>query len=73
MADINFWAHRLGKQNGLPINDAGSETHVTVHTDASDVGWGAHLDGETNRKVHGRATPVGAGTELNGEGNHGDR
>ena len=44
LADLNFWALRLGKQNGLPINDEGTEVHLTMHTDASDVGWGAHTD-----------------------------
>ena len=44
LADINFWAYRLGKQNGLPINDGGGEVmfSVQVFTDASDVGYGAH-------------------------------
>jgi hypothetical protein len=44
LSDLNFWAYRLGKQNGLAINDSGSEMRVTVtvHSDASDVGYGAH-------------------------------
>jgi hypothetical protein len=25
LSDLNFWANRLGKQNGLPINDGDSE------------------------------------------------
>jgi hypothetical protein len=42
LADINFWTYRLGKQNGLPINDSGSEVHVTmeIQSVASDVGYG---------------------------------
>lgn len=39
-----LWAMRLGKQNGLPIQDTGSEVHVQMNTDASDVGYGAHTD-----------------------------
>jgi hypothetical protein len=44
LSDLNFWANRLGKPNGLPINDGGSEVRVTVtmSTDASGVGYGAH-------------------------------
>ena len=47
LADLAFWAHRLGKQNGLPIPDKGSEVHVdiTISSDASDIGYGAHVDG----------------------------
>lgn len=52
LSDINFWALRLGKQNGLPIRDEGDEVHVQVWTDASDVGWGAHRGGE-GTKLHG--------------------
>lgn len=49
MTDLNFWAHRLGKQNGLPIRDIATEERVVMHTDASDVGYGAtaKMDGET--------------------------
>jgi hypothetical protein len=53
LADVNFWAYRLGKQilNGLPINDGGSEVLVTVqiHSDASDVGYGAHRGTEESQ------------------------
>ena len=54
MADLNFWAYRLGRQNGLPINDSGSEVRLTVevNTDASDVGFGAHT-GDEGSEVHG--------------------
>ena len=44
LQDLNFWALRLGKQNGLPIHDTGSEVHIQMNSDASDVGWGAHTD-----------------------------
>jgi hypothetical protein len=44
LRDINFWSLRLGKQNGLPINDIGSEVHLTIHSDAGDLGYGAHTD-----------------------------
>ena len=53
LEDINFWAYRLGKQNGLPIRDAGDEIHLTIHTDASDVGWGAHIDGPVTKSLQG--------------------
>jgi hypothetical protein len=43
LVDLMFWADRLGRQNGLPIRDEGSEIHVVMHTDASDLGWGAHI------------------------------
>jgi hypothetical protein len=46
LADVSFWAYRLGNQNGLPIADATSDVHVTLQCDASDVGWGAHTDVE---------------------------
>jgi hypothetical protein len=63
LADLNFWAFRLGKQNGLPINDEGTEVHLTMHTDAGDVGWGAHTDtekvyGELPLEVLGRSSTV---------------
>lgn len=44
LEDLNFWAYRLGKQNGLPIRDPTQEAHVTIYCDASDVGWGAHAE-----------------------------
>jgi hypothetical protein len=44
LEDLNFWAYRLGKQNGLAIRDEGAEVHLTLRCDASDVGWGAHSD-----------------------------
>ena len=51
LADLAFWAHRLGKQNGLPIPDRGSEVHVdiVISSDASDIGYGAHADGSGTR------------------------
>jgi hypothetical protein len=51
LADVNFWAYRLGKQNGLPINDGGSEVlvRVQIHSDASDVGYGAHRGTEESQ------------------------
>jgi ribonuclease HI len=52
LADLSFWAYRLGKQNGLPIADAVTDVHVTMQCDASDVGWGAHTD-EEDSKVAG--------------------
>jgi hypothetical protein len=36
LADLAFWAYRLGKQNGLSIPDKGSEVHVDI-TINSDV------------------------------------
>jgi hypothetical protein len=45
MVDLLFWRDRLYRQNGLPIRDEGSEIHLVMRTDASDLGWGAHLDG----------------------------
>lgn len=44
MLDLQFWAYRLGKQNGLPIADCTRDVHITMNTDASDVGWGASTD-----------------------------
>jgi ribonuclease HI len=53
LADLSFWAYRLGKQNGLPIADAVRDVHVTLQCDASDVGWGAHTD-EEESEVKGK-------------------
>ena len=46
LTELNFWNNRLGRQNGLPIRDAGHEVHFAMNSDASDLGWGAHLDRE---------------------------
>jgi hypothetical protein len=61
LADLNFWAFRLGRQNGLPINDEGSEVHLTMHTDASDVGYGAHTD-VAGSEIHGELPPEALGS-----------
>jgi phosphoribosylformimino-5-aminoimidazole carboxamide ribonucleotide (ProFAR) isomerase len=44
MRDVWFWATRLGRPqfNGMPIHEFGAAVHMTMSTDASDVGWGAH-------------------------------
>ncbi len=46
--ELMFWSRRLGTHNGLPIRDPGSE--VLLFTDASDVGYGGHVDEQV---VHG--------------------
>lgn len=61
IGDINFWAFRLGKQNGLPIRDTGSEVHVIMNSDAGDLGWGAHLNNRAGLQVHGDLPPETTG------------
>ena len=48
LSDLHFWAHRLGRQNGLPIRDNGLEVQVTMRTDAGELGYGAHIENTTH-------------------------
>jgi hypothetical protein len=58
MSDVNFWAYRLGKQNGMSIRDLTSERNLCMlHTDASDVGYGAHTEINGVRTVISGALP----------------
>lgn len=43
MSDMNFFAFRLGQQNGMPIRDTVREERLVMYSDASDVGYGAHM------------------------------
>jgi hypothetical protein len=52
--DLHFWINRIGKQNGMPIRDDTTEAKVTIHSDASDLGWGATIDeGDTHIQFDG--------------------
>jgi ribonuclease HI len=55
MRDVWFWAMRLGRSqfNGLPIHEFGAAIHLTMNTDASDVGWGAHSGDDGGWKIGG--------------------
>ena len=75
MTDVWFWALRMSKTwfNGQPMRGARNEVQVTIQSDASDVGWGAHSeDGpEGGWQSERRAAPRHAGGELDGAGDHG--
>jgi hypothetical protein len=55
MRDVWFWAMRLGRSqfNGLPIHEFGEAVHMTMNTDASDVGWGAYSGDDGGWKIGG--------------------
>jgi hypothetical protein len=44
MTDVWFWALRMSRAcfNGQPMREPASTVQVTIQSDASDVGWGAH-------------------------------
>ena len=49
LTDVWFWALRMSKTcfNGQPMREPAHAVQVTIQSDASDVGWGAHSeDGE---------------------------